>query len=411
MNRQLHALLLNSLTVAASLVVGMNCDLCQAQFEPGNGSGTTGGSESRPQVEQPAARVADASANSAETNSKTADLKPVSPEISEIFNRSNETATVPENMESFEPGQTLAIVGGHPVFVSDMAMEVNQILERFMTGAPKHIIDEQRPLLIRKLLPKYVDQKRMYVDVIANLPKEANLESIFSTAGEQFDEHVLPVLMEQAKAQSAAEMDAILRSQGSSLRLMRKSWTENELTKFMTREKVKVDQEVSRQELLDYYRENQSLYEIQAQARWEEIMVRFKSFPDRMSAKKALADMGNRIVNGANFAAVARKDSQNINASEGGKYDWTRKGSLAATELDEAIFNLPLNRLSEIIETRSGYHIIRVLERQDAGFKDFGEAQSDIREKLQEKKNEDAFQEHLKKLRNSIPVEYLIDQE
>lgn len=316
----------------------------------------------------------------------------------------------PKEAESFAPGQTLAIVGGYPVFVSDMSVELNQIIQQNLAGAPPEVVKQFRGEIIRRILPRYIDSKLMYVDVISGLPKEANLDKIFEEAGKQFDEHVLPVLQKQAKMRSAAEMDAYLRSQGSSLRLMRKSWSENELTKYMTKEKIQSDPEVTRQELLEYYKENEDEFKVVARARWEEIMVKFDQFDDRLSAKKAMAEMGNKIVGGASFAAVARKSSNGFTASDGGKYDWTVKGSLVSPELDRAIFELPIDHLSEIIETQTGFHIVRVIERQESGHIPFVEAQTEIRKKLVQIKQDEEFKQHMAKLRRTIPVEILIDQ-
>ena len=50
--------------------------------------------------------------------------------------------------------------------------------------------------------------------------------------------------------------------------------------------------------------------------------------------------------------------------------------------LDEAIFTLPLNRLSEIIEDDRGVHIVRVLERTEGGHQSFESVQDSIREKI-----------------------------
>ena len=75
-------------------------------------------------------------------------------------------------------------------------------------------------------------------------------------------------------------------------------------------------------------------------------------------------------------------------------------------KLDAAIFSLPVGQLSEVIETKQGFHIIRVLERQDAGKVAFLEAQVKIREKLESEKQTAAFDSHMKKLKMSIPVEY-----
>ncbi len=324
----------------------------------------------------------------------------------------NSTTVESENgsVESFEPGRTLAIVGGHPIFVSDMSLEVAQILDRFLGNAPESVKREQREQLIERLLPKYIDSKLLYVDVLAGLPAEADLEKIFESAGEQFDENVLPVIKSQSGIESTAELDAHLRSQGSSLRMMRKSWSENELVKYITREKINVRSDVTRDELLQYYNDNKHEFETQARAKWEQVMVRFDRFSTRQEARNELAKLGNKIVNGASFSAIAKNFSHDINAENGGQYDWTNKGSLVSPELDHAIFDIPLNELSDIIESKLGFHIVRVLERREAGFIPFLEAQSEIRAKLVEQKREEAFQAHLAKLHETIPVDILINQ-
>jgi len=314
------------------------------------------------------------------------------------------------NVEYFSPGQTLAVVGGYPIFASDMAAEVNALLDQFLPNAPKSVRDQQRPELIRKLLPKYIDSKLMFVDVLTELPEEADLEGIFQSAAEQFDESVLPMLQEELGANSTAEMDAYLRSQGSSLRLMRKSWSENEFTKYMVRQKLDADPDISRQELLDYYRAHQNEFSVEAKARWEEIMVRFDRFSSRLEAKQAIAQMGNEIIYGASFPAVAKRGSHGLKADQGGRHDWTVQGSLLATSVDQAVFELPLNVLSDIIESQHGYHIIRVLERTEAGTIPFAEAQTEIRKKLQTEKRQEQYQKHLEQLRQSIPIDILIDE-
>ena len=52
---------------------------------------------------------------------------------------------------------------------------------------------------------------------------------------------------------------------------------------------------------------------------------------------------------------------------EGGRYDWTTKGSLVSDVIDQAIFSLPVGKLSRILEDEKGFHIVRVIEREDCG--------------------------------------------
>ena len=74
--------------------------------------------------------------------------------------------------------------------------------------------------------------------------------------------------------------------------------------------------------------------------------------------------MGNAVLRGASFAVVARRESNGPRAEDGGRYDWTNQGSLASEKLDHAIFSLPVDVMSDIIEDQFGFHIVRVVERK-----------------------------------------------
>ena len=111
-------------------------------------------------------------------------------------------------------------------------------------------------------------------------------------------------------------------------------------------------------------------------------MVRKSRHPSRDEAIDLLGRLGNQVLDGAKLAAVARAGSEGSTAREGGLHDWTNKGNLVSESLDNAIFSLPVGQLSRIIETDLGYHVVRVVQRQDQSLTPFLEAQVDIRNKL-----------------------------
>jgi parvulin-like peptidyl-prolyl isomerase len=84
---------------------------------------------------------------------------------------------------------------------------------------------------------------------------------------------------------------------------------------------------------------------------------------------------------------------------------WISKGSLADSELDELLFSIDLNELSDIRETSKGYEIVRVLERTDAGYVPFENAQEEIRNQLLDEKRQAEYDRYLNDLRQRIPVE------
>ncbi len=319
--------------------------------------------------------------------------------------RSNVTAR-PSGSETFEPTQLLALVGGEPIFVGDTLLEVNQLIEQHMGGAPESIKARERRGLIMKILPKLVNEKMLYVGALQDLPEEADIEKIVASAAKEFDEKALPELLKKAKVKDPADYDALLRRMGSSLRKRRDAWARDQLTRYFIGEQLDLNREITHQQLLDEYRANVEEYKIAEKSKWEQIMVRFDRFDSRDDAREEIVTLGNRLVHGASLPALAKKSSHGFRADQGGQHDWTGRDALVLKELDEAIFSLPIGKLSDVIETRDGLHIVRVIDRQEAGIKPFTEAQADIKKRLKLKMREDAFEQHLAKLKKKIPVEY-----
>ncbi len=337
----------------------------------------------------------------------------VSPSTSSAkMNRSPVVTKIPTTAsgEYMEGGATLAIVGGEPIFAADLMLEANQILEKYMAGAPQNLKDQQRKKLLPKLLKKYVESKLMYVDTVRNLPDPSAKAQMFKLLGDHFNDNVLPSVLEQNKMKSAGEFDAHLRGQGASLRRFRQKWIDDEFVRYFLKEKVDVNPDINHQEILDYYRKHEDQYRVKERARWEQIVITFAQIPDRNKARAEIAKLGNEIVYGASFEAVAKKSSHGLKAKDGGQQGWVNKGSLVSTKLDKSIFEIPLNRLSDIIETDIGFHIIRVHERLPAGLKPFRDAQVEIKARMLEEKRAAAFKEHLAKLKRQIPIEILMKE-
>jgi len=279
-----------------------------------------------------------------------------------------------ESAQAFEAGKVVAIVGGEPIFVGDMLFEINQIVERYIQKAPEEVKERERQKMIPQILPKFIEAKLLYHGMLSELPEGVDIDAVLEQAGAEFDNKAMPRLM-----------------------------------KFSLSQKLRVNTEVTHQELLENYRQNYDSYAKIAKSRWEQLMIRFDRSDSRASAKSTIERLSNQVVHGANFAALAKKSSHGFLASEGGQQDWTSKGALVLKEIDEAIFTLPVGVLSGIIETRDGYHVVRVLERVDAGHTSFLDAQVEIKKKIIDGKRKKAYDAHLAKLKSEIPVEYMLN--
>lgn len=87
--------------------------------------------------------------------------------------------------------------------------------------------------------------------------------------------------------------------------------------------------------------------------------------PNRNGTAKAKAeDLLNQIKGGADFAELAKANSEDSSASNGGDLGFVEKGQTVA-EFEEAAFALEPGQVSGIVKTQYGFHIIKATEKQD----------------------------------------------
>jgi parvulin-like peptidyl-prolyl isomerase len=332
-------------------------------------------------------------------------------------------ATQPQVAEPtlFEQGKIIAWVGEQPIQVGDVMPMVEQTLAPYLAKmepqvleAQREQIEQQKQGLMKKALESAIESKLLYQDFLRAVPADKRdeiLPRITSRVGEQFTEKELPEAMKKAEVDSPAALDAKLRNFGSSLEQQKRLFVERVLGQSGLGEKIDYKPEITHQAMLDNYWENIQDYEFPAKVRWEKVTVKHASFATKEQAWAALGDMGNEVLRGAPLSAVAKRHSQGVDAADGGYHDWTSKGSLASDVLNEAIFSLPVGRLSERMEDDQGFHIVRVVERTEPGRTPFTEAQVEIKEKLRRTRIRAQVTDYVEKLKNEIHVWTVFDDE
>lgn len=312
--------------------------------------------------------------------------------------------------------KVIARVGDEVILAGDLYGQVNQFLQERLKEIPPEqrdqvtpeLVRERRWQLIQKMLPQAIDGKLVYLDFLRSIPAE-RVPEIQDSLYKAFDEQQLPLLIERTNVQTAADLDRLLRSFGSSLAQQRLTFAEQLAAVQWKQRNASSRKEVSHEDIITYYRTNLDQYRIEAKAKWEQLAALDSQTSSREASRQLVAEMGNEVFRGASFAAVAKRKSHGPTAAIGGQYEWTTKGSLRSEILDRAIFSLPIGYLSQILEDEDGCHIVRVIERQDETFIPFAEAQGTIRKKIQEDRSEAALREYVEGLREDFRVWTIFD--
>jgi hypothetical protein len=249
----------------------------------------------------------------------------------------------------------------------------------------------------------------VYLDAKRTMPEDA-FPRIEATLSKQFESQGIKDLMKRAKVSNRAEMDAKLRKLGTSLDREKRNFMQNMLAKQWIHEQINPNKEITHAQMLDWYEHHLAEFEKPARARWEELKVNLSSHSRKEAAFAAIAAMGNRVQRGEPLTQVAA-GSDGTTASEGGRRDWIKKDILACKELDRALFGLPVGQLSPIIESRTGYYIIRVTGRDDVTRTPYREAQKIIRDKIRQERTAEQLKAYITKLKAQTPVWTVFDAE
>lgn len=128
--------------------------------------------------------------------------------------------------------------------------------------------------------------------------------------------------------------------------------------------------------------------------------------PSQIEAKRQLAtQIRQRLIDGADFPTIARQYSDDPDVLEtGGEYVAARTANMAP-ELKQALFDLSPGVWSDLILTRPGFYLARVLERLPAGKVSLDSAESDIREFLLIQKVEERIPDYFEALKKEYGVE------
>jgi peptidyl-prolyl cis-trans isomerase SurA len=219
--------------------------------------------------------------------------------------------------------------------------------------------------------------------------------------------------MKREKVVSLSDLETALRAKGSSLDRERKIFQEQFIAQQWAQQQIKPDDaEITHQDLIDWYQAHLKDFEQQPRVRWEELAITFARHPndpEHREAYAALAALGNRVIAGASLAEVARSASDGATAHQGGKWDWTHRDSLDSKTINDALFSLPPGQLSPILEAADGFHIVRVVERQELTRTSFLDAQKDVKEKIQKDRFEKKYKEYVEELRKKFPIWTVFD--
>lgn len=143
------------------------------------------------------------------------------------------------------------------------------------------------------------------------------------------------------------------------------------------------------------------------QTRARHILIKVNELVSEAEARRKLMIVKERLDHGGDFAELARLYSNDLSAAKGGDLGWLNQGD-TVPEFERAMDSLPINKISDLVQSPFGWHLIQVLERRtDQGSEERKRLLA--RQALRERKAEEAYQDWVRQVRDRAYVEYRLE--
>ena len=138
---------------------------------------------------------------------------------------------------------------------------------------------------------------------------------------------------------------------------------------------------VTNQQVEQYYQQHQKDYQVPDEVKVRHILIKVAPNADPKidaAAKQKAADLLKQIKGGADFAQLAKANSDDPGSKEqGGELGMIQRG-VTVPAFETAAFGLQPGQYSDVIKTQFGYHILQVEAKQTAHLKPLDEVKAQI---------------------------------
>ncbi|MBW2121572.1 MAG: peptidylprolyl isomerase [Deltaproteobacteria bacterium] len=288
----------------------------------------------------------------------------------------------------------VAVVDGSAITEEQLDTEMSRVRQMFASRG-RHLSDSQLSAIRKQVLESLINRELLYresqrrairVDQTAVDKEMGNLRKGFSSEAE----------FKSALSQMNLGEDT-LRSQ------IEREMAIQQLIDGQVSGKITV----SEKECREYYDSHPRFFRRPEQVRASHILVKVDpraGEAQKAEARRKIESIQEKLRKGGDFAALAKEFSQGPSAPRGGDLNYFKRGDMAKP-FEDAAFALKPGEVSDIVETRFGYHIIKVTGRKPETTIAYDDVREKIEAFLRSEKTQQETKRYIERLRQKAEVQ------
>jgi peptidyl-prolyl cis-trans isomerase SurA len=256
-----------------------------------------------------------------------------------------------------------------------------------------------------KIQAEYKDQQK---DLLRGLIDQALLVERAKDMNINVDTELVKQLDEirkQNKLETMEDLQKAVESSGLSWEDYKEQQKKTLMTQEVVRQEVSGHMDIGPEEVRKFYDEHKQEFDLPEQVVLAEIFLSTAGKnPEEVDAvRKKADDLHDRVARGADFTQIAEKYSEGSTAKDGGTLGTFQHGQLDK-QLEDTVFAMNKGQVSSVVETKTGFEILKVVDHYQAGLQPLTKVQDQIQNKLYMQKMEPAMRDYLAQLREESYV-------
>jgi peptidyl-prolyl cis-trans isomerase C len=264
----------------------------------------------------------------------------------------------------------------------------------------KHLNDSQMPGIKKEVLENLINRELLYQET-----QQKGIKIDEATVNEQ-------VMTLKKRFPSEAEFKSALTKANLSETVIKAQIARGLAIEQLVGAYVAKTVAVSSQEIKDFYENHPSLFKQPEQVRASHILIKVDPKADegkRAKAEKKIKEIQQKLQKGEDFATLAKALSEGPSKAKGGDLGYFSRGRMVKS-FEEAAFALKPNEVSEIVETKFGYHLIKVVDKKPEMTTAFEDAKDKLSQYLKRQKVQKEVSSYVSELKEKAKVERFLPE-
>lgn len=159
-----------------------------------------------------------------------------------------------------------------------------------------------------------------------------------------------------------------------------------------------------------YYDDNPEMFKQPEQVKASHILIKVESGAaeaQKTEARKKIESVQQKVKSGDDFAQLAKEYSEGPSKTRGGDLGYFRRGQMVKP-FEDAAFAMQKNEVSDIVETRFGYHLIKVYDKKPGQTLAYADVKEKLTERIKQEEVEKQTTQYISQLKKEAKIEKFI---